>query len=212
MAPDGTVRWLRGAGRIVFGEHGEPVRAVGISQDVTERRKLEGQFQQAQKMEAVGRLAGGVAHDFNNLLTVILGYCDLLLPDFHADDPHQADLRQIQKAGTRAAGLTRQLLAFSRKQIIEPTVFDLNAVVSGMRPMLGRLIREDVTVIVAPGPERALLKADRGQVEQIVMNLAEGGVHVGAYGVGHRPSRRAQAWHPVPAQTIYVRHGGTEAP
>jgi PAS domain S-box-containing protein len=172
MAPDGTVRWLRGAGRIVFGEHGEPVRAVGISQDVTERRKLEGQFQQAQKMEAVGRLAGGVAHDFNNLLTVILGYCDLLLPDFHADDPHQADLRQIQKAGTRAAGLTRQLLAFSRKQIIEPTVFDLNAVVSGMRPMLGRLIREDVTVIVAPGPERALLKADRGQVEQIVMNLA----------------------------------------
>jgi signal transduction histidine kinase/CheY-like chemotaxis protein len=172
VAPDSTVRWLSGAGRIHLGEHGEPVRGVGISQDVTERRKLEAQFQQAQKMEAVGRLAGGVAHDFNNLLTAILGYCELLLPDFQAGDPHRADLEEIQKAGTRAAGLTRQLLTFSRKQIIEPTVLDLNAVVSDMRSMLGRLIGEDITVVVDPGPELALLKADRGQVEQIVMNLA----------------------------------------
>jgi len=172
IAPDGTVRWLSGAGRILLGEHGEPVRGVGISQDVTERRKLEAQFQQAQKMEAVGRLAAGVAHDFNNLLTVILGYCELLLPDFQAGDPHRADLEEIQKAGTRAAGLTRQLLAFSRKQIIEPTVLDLNAVVSEMRAMLVRLIGEDVKVVVDPGPKLALLKADRGQVEQIVMNLA----------------------------------------
>jgi PAS domain S-box-containing protein len=172
IAGDGTVRWLDGAGRILRGEHGEPVRGVGISQDVTERRKLEAQFQQAQKMEAVGRLAGGVAHDFNNLLTAILGYCELLLPHFQVGDPYRADLKQIQMAGTRAAGLTRQLLAFSRKQIIEPTVLDLNAVVSGMRPMLGRLIEEDVKVVVHPGPELALLKADRGQVEQIVMNLA----------------------------------------
>ena len=125
--PDGTVRWLSGAGRILLGEHGEPVRGVGISLDVTERRTLEEQFQQAQKMEAVGRLAGGVAHDFNNLLTVILGYCELLLDDLEPDDPRQADIAEIQKAGTRAAGLTRQLLAFSRKQIIEPTLLDLNA-------------------------------------------------------------------------------------
>ena len=125
--PDGTVRWLSGAGRILLGEHGEPVRGVGISQDVTERRTLEEQYQQAQKMEAVGRLAGGVAHDFNNLLTVILGYCELLLADLEPDDPRQADIAEIQKAGTRAAGLTRQLLAFSRKQIIEPTLLDLNA-------------------------------------------------------------------------------------
>ena len=170
--PDGTVRWLSGAGRILLGEHGEPVRGVGISLDVTERRTLEEQYQQAQKMEAIGRLAGGVAHDFNNLLTVILGYCELLLADLEPDDPRQADIAEIQKAGTRAAGLTRQLLAFSRKQIIEPTLLDLNVVVADMRAMLGRLIGEDVKVVLGLRPELALVKADRGQVEQIVMNLA----------------------------------------
>ena len=154
--PDGTVRWLSGAGRILLGEHGEPVRGVGISLDVTERRTLEEQYQQAQKMEAVGRLAGGVAHDFNNLLTVILGYCELLLADLEPDDPRQADIAEIQKAGTRAAGLTRQLLAFSRKQIIEPTLLDLNVVVADMRAMLGRLIGEDVKVVLGLRPELAL--------------------------------------------------------
>src|SRR6185503_14297359 len=153
-------------------EHGEPVRGVGISMDVTERRTLEAQFQQAQKMEAVGRLAGGVAHDFNNLLTVILGFCELLLDDRDPDDPRQADIEEIQKAGTRAAGLTRQLLAFSRKQIIEPTLLDLNVVVADMRSMLGRLIGEDVKVVLHLGPGLAPVKADRGQVEQVVMNLA----------------------------------------
>ena len=170
--PDGTVRWLSGAGRILLGEHGEPVRGVGISLDVTERRILESQFQQAQKMEAVGRLAGGVAHDFNNLLTVILGFCELLLADRDPGDPRQADIAEIQKAGTRAAGLTRQLLAFSRKQIIEPTLLDLNVVVADMRSMLGRLIGEDVNVVLGLGNELAAVKADRGQVEQVVMNLA----------------------------------------
>jgi len=169
---DGTVRSLSGAGRILLGEHGEPVRGVGISMDVTERRTLEAQFQQAQKMEAVGRLAGGVAHDFNNLLTVILGFCELLLADRDPDDPRQADIAEIQTAGTRAAGLTRQLLAFSRKQIIEPTLLDLNVVVADMRSMLGRLIGEDVNVVLGLGPELASVKADRGQVEQVVMNLA----------------------------------------
>ena len=154
--PDGTVRWLSGAGRIHLGEHGEPVRGVGISLDVTERRTLEEQYQQAQKMEAIGRLAGGVAHDFNNLLTVILGYCELLLADLDPDDPRQADIAEIQKAGTSAAGLTRQLLAFSRKQIIEPTLLDLNAVVTDMRAMLGRLIGEDVKVVLGLRPELAL--------------------------------------------------------
>ena len=150
--PDGTIRWLSGTGRVLLGEHGEPVRAVGISLDVTERRTLEEQYQQAQKMEAVGRLAGGVAHDFNNLLTVILGYCELLLADFKPDDPHQADIAEIQKAGARAAGLTRQLLAFSRKQIIEPTLLDLNVIATDMRAMLGRLIGEDVKVVLALRP------------------------------------------------------------
>ena len=169
---DGAIRWLSGAGSFQPGADGRPVRGVGISQDITERRTLESQNQQLQKMEAVGRLAGGVAHDFNNLLTVILGFCELLMTDLRSDDPRHADIAEIQKAGTRGAGLTRQLLAFSRKQIIEPTLLDLNVVVAGMQAMLGRLIGEDVTVVVALRPDLALVTADRGQVEQVVMNLA----------------------------------------
>jgi PAS domain S-box-containing protein len=169
---DGTIRWLSGSGRVLLDEQGEPARAVGISLDVTERRTLEEQYQQAQKMEAVGRLAGGVAHDFNNLLTVILGYCELLLTDLKAGDPHQEDIEEIQKAGSRAGGLTRQLLAFSRKQIIEPTLLDLNLIATDMQAMLGRLIGEDVQVVLALRPGLAAVKADRGQVEQVVMNLA----------------------------------------
>jgi two-component system cell cycle sensor histidine kinase/response regulator CckA len=171
IRPDGTVRWLSGKGRILL-EHGQPVRGVGISLDVTERRALEAQYLQAQKMEAVGRLAGGVAHYFNNLLTAILGYCDLLLTDLDPVDPRHADIREIHKAGTRAAGLTRQLLAFSRKQIIEPTRLDLNDLVAGLREMLGRLIGEDVELVLRLGAGLAAVQADRGQVEQIVMNLA----------------------------------------
>jgi two-component system cell cycle sensor histidine kinase/response regulator CckA len=169
---DGTVRWLSGVGRILLGERNEPVRAVGISLDVTERRTLEQQFQQAQKMEAVGQLAGGVAHDFNNLLTVVLGFCELLLADLDPSDPRLTDIGEIQKAATRAAGLTRQLLAFSRKQIIEPTRLNLNLVVTDMQTMLRRLIREDVTIVLGLLPEVAPVKADRGEVEQVVMNLA----------------------------------------
>jgi two-component system cell cycle sensor histidine kinase/response regulator CckA len=169
---DGKIRWLSGAGRILRDERGEPVRAVGISQDVTERHTLEAQFQQAQKMEAVGRLAGGVAHDFNNLLTVILGFCELLLESAGPDDPHRFDITEIQKAGTRAAALTSQLLAFSRKQIIEPKMLDLNAILDDMRPMLGRLLREDVKILLGLRPRLGCVKADRSQVEQVVLNLA----------------------------------------
>ena len=171
MWPDGTVRFLSGAGRILLGEHGEAVRGVGISMDVTERRALEEQYQQAQKMDAIGRLAGGLAHDFNNLLTVILGHCELLLADLDAGDSRQTDICGIQKAGMHAAGLTRQLLAFSRKQIIEPTLLDVNVVVTELRAMLGRLIGEDVKVVLALRPALSLVKADRGQLEQIVLNL-----------------------------------------
>jgi two-component system, cell cycle sensor histidine kinase and response regulator CckA len=172
ILPDGTVRWLSGAGRVLIDEHGTPLRGVGISLDVTERRTLEEQYQQAQKMEAVGRLAGGVAHDFNNLLTVILGYCELLLTDLDPDDPRLTDILEIQKAGTRAGGLTRQLLAFSRKQIIEPTLLDLNQIATDLQAMLERLIGEDVTIVLGLQPGLAPVMADRGQVEQIVMNLA----------------------------------------
>ncbi len=170
--PDGTVRWLSSAGRFQPGEHGEQGHGVGISQDVTERRILDEESLHGQKMEAVGHLAGGVAHDFNNLLTAILGYCELLQADLPPGDPHLSDIAQIHKAGASAAGLTGQLLAFSRKQIIEPSSFDLNSVVDGMQEMLGRLIREDVKIVLRLQPEPVSVKADRGQTEQIIMNLA----------------------------------------
>jgi two-component system, cell cycle sensor histidine kinase and response regulator CckA len=169
---DGSTRWLRGSGRMLLSEQGQPVRGLGIYQDVTERRMLEAQNEQLQKMEAVGRLAAGVAHDFNNLLTVILGLSDLLLADLGSDAPHRADIAEIHKAGTRGASLTKQLLAFSRKQIIEPTILDLNAVIAGMEVMLGRLIGEDVELVLALRPDVAPVSADRGQIEQVVMNLA----------------------------------------
>jgi PAS domain S-box-containing protein len=169
---DGTEHWLSGAGRFHLGEHGEAVRGIGISLDVTERRSLEEQFQHAQKMEAVGRLAGGVAHDFNNVLTAILGYCELLLHDIPAEDPRHADIALIHKAGVTAATLTRQLLAFSRKQIIEPTRLDLHLVVAEMQSMVGRLIGEDVKIVLRRQPDPACVNADRGQMEQIIMNLA----------------------------------------
>ena len=170
--PDGTVRWLSGAGRIHVGDHGEPVRGVGISRDVTERRALEAQYQQAQKMEAIGQLAGGVAHDFNNLLTIILGNCEVALEDFIPDDRCQDALSEIQKAGVSAAALTRQLLALSRNEIIAPTLLDLNVVLAGMQAMLRRLIREDVEVVLGLRPELAPVNADRGQMEQVILNLA----------------------------------------
>jgi len=170
--PDGSARWLSGSGRVLLDEHGQAVRGVGISMDVTDRRVLEDQFRQSQKMDAIGGLAGGVAHDFNNLLTVILGHCELIASDLAPSDPRLVDVAAIQHAGATATALTRQLLAFSRKQIIEPTRLDLNVVVGEMRGMLARLIREDVNIVVALGSDLAAITADRAQVEQIILNLA----------------------------------------
>jgi two-component system cell cycle sensor histidine kinase/response regulator CckA len=170
--PDGTMRWLSGAGRTLLGDRGEPVRSVGIYQDVTERHTMEAQFQQAQKMDAVGRLAGGVAHDFNNLLTVMLGYCELLLADLASTDERRPDILEIQRAGSLGAKLTRQLLTFSRQQVIEPTLVDLNVVIADMREMLQRLIGENVAIVLRLLSDLALVTIDRGQAEQILMNFA----------------------------------------
>ena len=153
-------------------EAGLVIGTLSSGADVTERRALEGQYLQAQKMEAIGLLAGGVAHDFNNMLTAILGYCELLLADLDLSDPRHADIAEIQKAGVSAAGLTRQLLAFSRKEIIQPALLDLNAILTGMEGMLRRLIREDIEVVLGLGSGLGSVMGDRGQVEQIVMNLA----------------------------------------
>ena len=170
--PDGSVHSLTGAGRAQLDDAGAPRRAVGISLDVSEQRSLEQQYQQAQKMEAIGRLAGGIAHDFNNLLTAILGYCELLQLDVSDNDPRRADILEIQKAGIRASSLTRQLLAFSRKEIISPTMLDLNAVALDIRKMLERLIGEDVAVVMRLHADATPVCADRGQIEQVILNLA----------------------------------------
>jgi PAS domain S-box-containing protein len=150
---------------------GEPALLATVM-DITERRRLEEQYRQAQKMEAVGQLAGGVAHDFNNLLTAILGYTDMVREDLPPDDPRRADLDEVRRAADRAAALTRQLLAFSRRQVLQPRVLDVNEVVDGMAKMLRRLIGEDVQLrtTLAPGPQRT--NADPGQLEQVIMNLA----------------------------------------
>ena len=150
---------------------GAVVGFEGIARDLTERRRLEDQLRQAQKMEAIGRLAGGIAHDFNNLLMAVTGYSELLLDRIAPTDPQYRSVEEIRKAASRAAALTRQLLMFSRKHVLEPVVLDMNTVVADLERMLRRLIGEDVELITALTPGQVSLKADRGQIEQILMNL-----------------------------------------
>jgi PAS domain S-box-containing protein len=143
-----------------------------LANDITEKKKLEAQLLQSQKMDAIGQLAGGVAHDFNNLLGVITGHTELLLKDLGAQHPGLRRAEQIQRAADRAGGLTRQLLAFSRKQVLVPEVLDLNAVLEDTEKMLRRLIGEDVQLVTVFAPGLGLVKADPGQMEQVIVNLA----------------------------------------
>ena len=151
---------------------GKIVNYVGVKRDVTQEAALEAQLRQAQKMEAVGHLAGGIAHDFNNLLTVINGYADFLLKDLPPDDSRRSDLNQIKKAGQRAAVMTAQLLAFSRKQILRPEILDLNKSVTDLCEMLRRLIGEDIKLVTILQPSLGRIKADPGQIQQVIMNIA----------------------------------------
>ena len=146
--------------------------SVAVARDISHERALENQLAQAQRMEAVGRLAGGIAHDFNNILTAISGFGELAAAELPADHPVAADIGQILSASDRAAGLTRALLAFSRRQVMQARPTDLNAVLAGLTPMLGRLIGEDVQLIFRPDPQLGLTMADRAQLEQVVLNLA----------------------------------------
>jgi PAS domain S-box-containing protein len=145
---------------------------IAVCLDLTERKRLEAQIRQAQKMEAVGRLAGGIAHDFNNLLSVILSYTELRMPELEARDALRADLGEIRTAGLRAAELTKQLLAFSRQQVLAMRVLDLNESISAVVKMLRRLLGADIELVTFAGRNLGRIKADPGQIEQVVMNLA----------------------------------------
>ena len=171
LRDDRTVVSVRLSGR-AFRDERNTVFFELFAEDVTERRALEQQLRQAQKMEAVGRLAGGIAHDFNNLLMVISGYSEFLLGQLGDDPTLRGHAQEIANAAGRATSLTRQLLAFSRKQMLAPKIVDLNSVVTENVKMLTRLIGEDIDLVMVPGPDIGAVKADPGQIEQVIMNLA----------------------------------------
>ncbi len=168
---DGLVVWVDVIVTLQRSPAGEPKFFITVVQDITERKRLEQQFLQSQKMEAVGQLAGGIAHDFNNLLTAITGYSELTMARLSADDRLRPHIAEIKKAGDRAASLTRQLLAFSRKQMLQPKVINLNLVVSDLEKMLRRLIGENIEFRTVLDHDLGSVKADAGQIEQVIMNL-----------------------------------------
>jgi two-component system, cell cycle sensor histidine kinase and response regulator CckA len=172
VRPDGSVRWISARTFPIYDPEGKPYLVAGISEDVTAQRELEEQLRQAHKMEAVGRLAGGVAHDFNNLLTVISGYSQMLLNSASAAGPSRERLEQILNAANRASTLTRQLLAFSRRQMWQPRVVSLNRLLTDIEPLLRPLIGEHITIETEFAPELSCVKVDPHQIEQVVMNLA----------------------------------------
>ncbi|HEX4488027.1 MAG TPA: ATP-binding protein [Terriglobales bacterium] len=174
-----VAEWKRSTGKSVMVRLSGSARREGkavfheiFAEDVTETRALEQQFRQSQKMEAVGRLAGGIAHDFNNLLMVISGYCEILTERAGSDVALKGPAREIANAANRATALTRQLLAFSRQQMLKPKVLDLNVVITENLKMLTRLIGEDIDLVMVPGKELGSVKTDPGQIEQVIMNLA----------------------------------------
>ena len=176
---DGTYRWTLARGAAVRDANGEPFRMAGSHTDITQRKQQEEQLKrseeqllQAQKMDAIGRLAGGVAHDFNNILTAILGYAELAMMRLPEGDPGRADIEEIKKAGERAASLTRQLLTFSRKQVMQQAVLNLNGTLSEMNKMLKRVIGETIDLETVLAPDLHRVKADPSQLEQVVLNLA----------------------------------------
>jgi signal transduction histidine kinase/CheY-like chemotaxis protein len=155
--------------------HGNVIGLIGIARDITEQKRLEVQLRQAQKMEALGRLAGGVAHDFNNLLMIITGYSELVFNRLRPEDHSRGPLAEVQKASERAVGLTRQLLAFSRKQVLQPQAIGLNPLLRDLCDMLRRLIGEDIELALALDPGLGMAKVDPGQFEQAIINLAVNG-------------------------------------
>jgi len=168
---DGQTLWARLSVNVAREAEDRASFAIGMVEDITERRQLQAQFIEAQKMEVIGRLAGGVAHDFNNILAVIMGYSDLIAAGLRSDDPLRKYTEELRHASERAAGLTQQLLVFSRKQTVQPVVLDLNAVVEELDKMLRRLVDEHIEMTIALGAQIGRIKADSGYIGQVLMNL-----------------------------------------
>jgi len=169
---EGGWRTLESTASTIKDRDGRVEKLVVVNRDISMRRRLEEQLRQAQKMEAVGRLSGGIAHDFNNLLGIIIGYGEIMDEELDPAHPLHESVGEVLKAGRQAASLTRQLLAFSRQQVLAPKVLDLSAVVSEVEKMLGRLIGEDIELITVSEPALGRVKADQGQIEQVILNLA----------------------------------------
>jgi signal transduction histidine kinase/ActR/RegA family two-component response regulator len=175
---DGTLFWVNVTNKLVASPTGEPkyfisvIQDISVVQDITERKSLQEQLLQAQKMEAIGRLAGGVAHDFNNLLTVITGYCGMILRRLQNEDPIRHEMGEIKMAGERATALTAKLLAFSRRQVPQRKVTDLTTVMIDVQELLIRLIGEDIQLIATVEPGIGLVNVDEAQIGQVIMNLA----------------------------------------
>jgi len=169
--PNGSVHWLYMRAHLSRGADGRPERLLGAAIDITDRKELENSLRQAQKLEAVGQLAGGVAHDFNNVLTAVIGYSDLLLSDTPRGTPLHDGLSEIGKAGHRASQITRQLLAFSRKQILQPRVLDVNALIMELEKLLRRVVFEDIRIVTRLAPDVGRIKTDPTQIEQVLVNL-----------------------------------------
>ena len=173
ITPQGEEKWISDCSLPIRDEEtGKVIGALGILNDVTDRKKLEAQFLQSQKMEAIGRFAGGIAHDFNNLLTAMQGYADMAMMEVDEAEPLYRDLKQIRSAVVRAADLTRQLLLFSRKQPMEFVPININRVIEDLLKMLKRLIGEDVSIIMNLNPNLWCVRADKGNIEQVIMNMA----------------------------------------
>ncbi len=179
LKKDGSTVWGELSASSIRDDHGQVSGLLALVRDISDRKRAEAekaqlqeQLLQSQKMDSIGRLAGGVAHDFNNMLSVILGYSELIQTQLNPNDPIRNDVEQIEKAGRRAKDITQQLLAFSRKQIIEPTIIDLNELINSIQKSLARLIGEDINLQFSPGPDLHKIKFDHSQLDQILINLA----------------------------------------
>ncbi len=187
---------------------GQPSVVRGIYRDITERKRVEEQLRRAERMQAAGKLAGGVAHEVNNMMTGVIGFSEFLLRSLEEGDPRRADVEEVIKAGTRAADVTRQLLAFTRQQFLQPQVLDVNAVVSDMEKMLRRSLGEDHVLELQLSPDAGQLRADRGQLEQVLINLV-----LNARDAIARHGRVSIQTAPAVWDEVYAqRHGGVELP